>query len=383
MQSTLRAIQAHRALHLDIIATGIHLLPEFGSTARLIRADGWRIAARVRMQRGDGSPLDQANGLGRGVSGIARTLNTLHSDIVLVVGDRIEALAGALAGVTTGRIVAHVHGGDVAAGDFDDAIRHAITKLSHVHLAATRASAARMIRMGEERRRVHVVGAPAMDELLALTREADARSAGLREFAPDLGANPFALVLHHATGRADDIERRVMGGILQTVARSGLFPWILYPNTDRGHRGVMAAIEEFRRSAPRLREAAGRAGADLHGSRSVGRISRSLPRGEFLRALRDCAVLIGNSSAGMIEAPMMGTPTVNVGDRQRGRQRGGPCVIDCGESPAQVRAAISKAMRMRRRPGRVYGDGHTGPRIAAVLAGLRQDREFCRKLITY
>lgn len=372
MQSTLRAIADHPALHLDIIATGMHLLPKFGRTLSSIMSAGWPIAARVRMQRGDGASLDQARGLGLGIGGLARAFEALKCELVLVVGDRIEAMAGALAAVTTGRCVAHVHGGDVAAGDFDDAIRHSITKLAHVHLAATRESAERIVRMGEDRRRVHMVGAPAMDDLFAIAREVRSTTAGNR-------TKQVALVVQHATGRKDEYERQVMNEILRAVVEHGLHPQIIYPNTDRGNRGVIAAIEDFRRRG----NFAGRANAKKVGAPAFLRIERSLPREEFLRALRDCALLVGNSSAGIIEAPMIGTPSVNVGDRQSGRQRGGSCVIDCAEQREPIYEAIAKALRMRRQRGRVYGDGRTGPRIASILARVELGEEFLRKRITY
>lgn len=364
MESTLRAIRSHATLHLDVIASGIHLLPKFGRTIRDIEAGGWTVAARARMQSGDGDALDQARGLGRGVVGIAEALRRLRSDIVLVVGDRIEAMAGALAGVTTGRCVAHVHGGDVAAGDFDDAIRNAITKLAHLHLAATRRSAARIIRMGEERSRVHCVGAPAMDELLTLARAQRSESRGSRR---EQNRNGVALIVQHAYGRSDEHEERVMRGMLRAVSDAGLQPWIIYPNTDRGHLGVIAAIESFAQSD--------------HARKS--RIDRSLPRAEFLRALSNAAVLIGNSSSGIIEAPMIGTPSVNVGDRQRGRERGGPTVIDSSESTSAIRRAIRAALQQPRKCGRVYGDGQTGRRIATILASIPNRADWLRKRPTF
>ena len=148
LRSVMSTIADEPRLQLQTVVTGIHLLREFGHTVDTITRDGWRIDARVKMQEGSDEPLDQAVGLSRGVAGIARFLERARTDIVLVLGDRIEALAGALAAVTTGRVLAHIHGGDVAPGDFDDSQRHAITKLAHLHLAATRRSARRIIRMG-------------------------------------------------------------------------------------------------------------------------------------------------------------------------------------------------------------------------------------------
>lgn len=359
LTSAMQAVQAHSRLRLQLVVTGIHLLRKFGHTVDNIVRDGWHIDARVPMQAGDDRPLDQARGLARGVAGIAAFLERVRSDVVVVLGDRIEALAGALAGVTTGRIVAHLHGGDVAPGDFDDSLRHAITKLAHVHLAATRQAARRIVRLGEDAERVHVVGAPGLDRLRELLR-AEPRPSG---------HSGTALVVYHAHGRPPETEARTMHAILRAVAAAGLRRVIVYPNTDRGHRGVVAAIEEHRRR---------------HGTRDVS-VLRSLPRDDYLRTLMRADVLIGNSSSGVIEAPLAGTPTVNVGIRQAGREPGGPAVIAVGERETDIRAGLRAALRKRPRAGgrNVYGDGRAGERVAGILAGLRLSDALRRKVIAY
>lgn len=359
LTSTLAAIEDSPRLELQLVVTGMHLLSRFGRTIREIEADGWRIAARVPMQRGDDAVTDQAQGLGRGVAGLARAVERLGSDVVLVLGDRIEAMAAALAAVTTGRAVAHIHGGDVAPGDFDDSLRHAITKLAHMHLAATRDAARRIVRLGERADRVHVVGAPGLDRLRELLRGRARRGA----------RSGTALVVHHAYGRDAAREQAVATNVLRAVADAGLRRVIVYPNSDRGHSGVLRAIE---------RHAAAARNGDV-------RLHRSLPRDAFLDALLAADVLVGNSSAGVIEAPFAGTPSVNVGQRQRGRMPGGPSVIHAPEQRAAVRAAIAAALRKRPRAGasRVYGDGQAGRRIAAVLERQEVTPELLRKRIAY
>lgn len=357
LRSTLRAMGEHPRIEPRLVVTGMHLLRKFGRTIRDIERDGVAIAAIVKMQRGNDDPLDQAQGLARGVQGIAKFLNRDRIDVVLVLGDRVEALAGALAAVTTGRIVAHVHGGDVATGDYDDSLRQAITKLAHVHLAATKSAAARIVRLGEEKRRVHVVGAPGLDDLRAAIGAKRTRASKRDE----------ALVVHHPIGRSAAVEQLVMNMILDETRRAELNPVIVYPNTDRGHAGVIAAIEAFTSAHP---------GAEAH---------RSLPRDEYLHRLASARVLIGNSSSGIIEAATAGTPAVNVGDRQDGRERSGRSVIDADESRSSIRAALGRAKRLRVVAGAksVYGDGRAGSRIAAILSRVPLDDAFRRKRITY
>ncbi|MFQ5807944.1 MAG: UDP-N-acetylglucosamine 2-epimerase [Phycisphaerae bacterium] len=359
LRSTLEAIHAHPRLELQLVVTGMHLLRKFGHTIDDILADGWRVAACVPMQSGRDEPTDQAAGLARGVAGMARYFERAGTDIVVVLGDRIEAMAGALAAVTTGRVLAHIHGGDVAPGDFDESLRHAITKLAHVHLPATRRSTRRLLRLGEPVERIHCVGAPGLDRLRVL----------LAQTRPASGRSGKALVVQHAYGRAAEVEEKIASALLRVVAEAGLKRWIVYPNSDRGHPGVVRAISRHARQHP----------AD------AVKVFRSLPRDEYLRALLDADVLIGNSSSGIIEAPFVGTPAVNVGERQAGRQVGGPAVVHAAESLGAIRAALRRALRKRPRPaGRnVYGDGYAAQRIATVLARLRPSPQLVRKRIAY
>jgi UDP-N-acetylglucosamine 2-epimerase (non-hydrolysing)/GDP/UDP-N,N'-diacetylbacillosamine 2-epimerase (hydrolysing) len=355
----MRAIAAHPRLELQLVVCGMHLLRKFGHTVDDIVRDGWRIDARVRMQSGSDDPSDQAAGMGRGVARIAKFLDRARSDVVLVLGDRIEAFAGALAGYTTGRFVAHVHGGDVSPGDLDEGLRHGITKLAHIHLAASRDAARRIIRMGERPEHVHVVGAPGMDRLLELA----ATRARRRD------RSNVALVVQHPCGRSADRERRTMMAILRTVRDAGLTAVVLYPNSDRGHAGIIDAIQRAGRQFP---------------AESL-RVERSLPRDEYLALMATLRVLVGNSSSGIIEAGAVGLPVVNIGPRQQGRLRGGPNVIDCAESRGAIAEALERALRLRPRMAArgPYGRGGSGRRIAAILADTKLSEAMRRKQIAY
>ncbi len=349
LRSTIEAVADHPRLSLSIVATGMHLLRKFGSTVREIERDGWPIAARVPMQRGHDSTLDQAEGLGRGIAGIARFLEADRSDIIVVLGDRIEAMAGALAAVTTGRFVAHIHGGDLAPGDIDNCLRDSVTKLAHIHLAATRDAAERIIGMGESPQNVHVVGAPGLDDLMRIKNEAK---------HPKTGQSRKAIVIQHPVGRSPAVEERAMNNILRAVRAHGLDADVVYPNSDRGHSGVCRAIDRHM-SPP-------------DGGHTI-RAVRSLDREQFLDALLVADVVVGNSSCGIIEAPAAGAPSINVGDRQSGRLRGGPTVIDSGETFAEVSRAIEAALN-RQRPNKLrspYGSGGAGERIAETLGRIQ------------
>lgn len=359
LRSTIAAVRKHPKLRLQLVVTGMHLLRKFGHTIDQIQRDGVPIDARVRMQKGDDGPLDQAQGLGRGLSGIAAFCEHARTDIVVVLGDRIEAMAGALAAVTTGRILAHIHGGDVAAGDFDDSLRHAITKLAHVHFTATKSATGRVLGMGEEEHRVHCVGAVGLDRLVEIAAAHRGRTAKSKR----------ALIIQHAYGRSADRERRTMNAVLKAAAAAGLTRTILYPNSDRGHTGILAAIRTHQD---------GSANGEV-------RVIRSLDRDDYLSELIESDVLVGNSSSGIIESATAGTPAVDVGARQRGREPSGRSVVHAEESLASIREAIARALKKRPKIGgpTIYGSGRAGARIADRLARVPLTDEFRRKAMSY
>lgn len=345
LQSTMRTLAATPRVELQVVATGMHLLRPFGYTVRQIERDGFTVAARVPMQRGDDSPTDQAEGLGRGVARIARFFASAGTHIALVLGDRIEAMAGALAARATGVTLAHLHGGDVAPGDFDGPMRDAITQLANLHLTASKRATQRVIAMGANPRNVLQVGAPGLDRI---------RELGWSGHPARSNSRPYALVVQHAYGRPPREEQRVARLILDEVARAGLRRVIIQPNSDRGHRGVIAAIDAHMRES----------------STNAVEVHVSLPRDDFLRALIRADLLIGNSSTAFIEAPFAGTPALDIGDRQRGREPGGPSVLHAPESATAIRRALGRALKLSPRPGQptVYGRGDAGAKIARLLA---------------
>ncbi len=366
LSPVMRAARADSKLTPQVIVTGMHLVKRFGHTIDEIRADGWPIAARVPMQTGRDTKLAQARALAKGVSGIAESLEKLRSDIVVVLGDRVEALAGALAATATDRFCAHIHGGDVAPGHLDDAFRHAVTKLAHFHFAASRDAAQRIIKLGEHSKQVYVVGAPGLDDLLKIKQPPKGWFAERFGFDRE---RDVALVIQHPIGRPAQAEKKVMNAILRAVAARRLNGLLIYPNSDPGHSGIISAIRDQVRKGPRGSWVA----------------SESLPRDDFLRCLLAARVLLGNSSCGIIEAPAAGTAVVNVGARQYARLRSAGRVIDSVETSKAIHAAIQKALKLPtdRVRGGVYGTGRAGRQIARHLASTPLSDNLKRKRISY
>ncbi|MBL8991040.1 MAG: UDP-N-acetylglucosamine 2-epimerase (hydrolyzing) [Phycisphaerae bacterium] len=375
LRPVMDAVKRNRRLRLLVAVAGEHLLRP-ASTWREVAAS-YRIDARVPMQRaGDRGRAAHAAATGRGVEGFARAYRRLKPDWVVVLGDRVEAFAAASAASIAGIAVCHIHGGDRAEGIADEAMRHAITKLSHLHCAATKKSAARIVAMGEPKRNVHTTGSPAIDGLAAIKPMGD-RDAG------DLG-DPIAVVLLHPSGVGPDAD--TLGGCLATLlARlasrraTGRTDRVLLlePNHDPGREHILRTYR-FSDTDHLPRRA-------------------HLPRPDFVALLKRLArtpggLLIGNSSAGLIEAAAVGVPVVNFPPRQNGRERDRNVVdargiaLGAGAPRLGPAEALSRALVLsgKLRPSRLFGDGRAGPRIAALLAKVDpRDPALLRKRNAY
>jgi UDP-hydrolysing UDP-N-acetyl-D-glucosamine 2-epimerase len=346
-----------------VVAAGMHLLPEFGLTVRDIERDGFEVAARVHMGTQGDDPAAMATALGMGIAGMSGALQALRLDIVLVVGDRGEPFAATVAAAHLNIPVAHLHGGEcTTGGNIDESLRWAITRFAHLHLAATALSAARLVESGEEPWRVTVVGAPGLDAVLGEPPLPDGELGA--SLAVDLNLPVLVVVQHPVTTQAAAAAGQLRE-TLEAVAGTGYQAVIVYPNADAGGRAMIEVLEGFR-SNPRFR---------LH---------RSLPHRAFLSLLRRAAALVGNSSCGIIEAPSLGLPAVNVGIRQEGRERGAN-VIDVDHDRGAIAAAIRRAVTdqdFRRRVARSpnpYGDGRAARRIVARLGAVALDERLIQK----
>lgn len=367
LRPVLFAIRNSGAARLSLVVTGMHLSPQFGMTVRDIEADGFPVDARVDMLLDGTTPAAMAKSVGIGVTGIAAALELLGPDILLVAGDRIEAFAAAIAGSYLNIPVAHIHGGDRSTGGhIDDSIRHAITKLAQVHFPASEESRARILRMGEDPARVFRVGAPALDTILGEPpgdRDEVAARYGLDP------RKPYLLVVQNPVTREAAEAGAQMEETLAAVKETGIQALVVYPNADAGGQEMIGAIRRYR-ADPLIRTVT------------------SLPHRDYLALLAGAGALVGNSSSGIIEAPSLHVPVVNVGSRQAGRERAGN-VLDAPYQRAEIAGAIRKAFtdpefreRVRTCPS-PYGDGHAGERIVRVLTELEITRDLLRKEITY
>ncbi|HZK82428.1 MAG TPA: UDP-N-acetylglucosamine 2-epimerase, partial [Humisphaera sp.] len=244
MRSTLTTIAAHPSLTLQLIVTGMHLDRSRGRSLNAIVADGWRVNAVVPWARGSGSPVANAISTGKAISNIAAALSRLRSDVALVVGDRVEAFAAASAGHISGKLVAHIHGGDRALGLVDDSLRHAITKLSHVHFPATEQSAARVAALGEDAWRIVRAGSPGLDDL----RNGTAPWAEVAAAFGGLERRRYALLLLHPQTTDPRAERACADWLIERTQKVGFDKIVIvYPNNDPGSQGIARAWDSIRR----------------------------------------------------------------------------------------------------------------------------------------
>jgi UDP-hydrolysing UDP-N-acetyl-D-glucosamine 2-epimerase len=362
MDSVLRRIKSDRRLSLQILATGMHLDRSRGQSIQAIGADGWTVDRIIPWRTSSQSQTATAIAMGKAIAALSQAFEDLRSDIVLVTGDRVEAFAAAAAAHLSGRLVAHVHGGDRALGLVDDSLRHAITKLAHIHFPATVQSAKRIEKLGEERWRIFRAGSPGLDGI----RAAAATRGQVHDEFPSLFPRRFALLVLHPQSPRDADEAKIAKTVLSSVRAAG-FPQmvIIYPNNDPGSDGIARtwdAMEE----------------PDVI-------TCRNLSRNLFLGLMRDAAVLVGNSSSGIIEAASFGTPVIDIGTRQMGRERGGNIMHLSAPSP-KLRSALIRMWRDGnpvRYPARnPYGGGGAARRIAMTLATIDK-RRLGRKLIAY
>ena len=349
----LRAIQQHPNFKLQLICGGTHLRPEHGLTRRFIEQDGFAIDAEVDflLPAGGDTHTDVAIASSRAVEGFARQLHKLRPDMVLLLGDRFETLAAAFAAATMRIPIGHLHGGEATEGALDESYRHAITKLSHIHFPATEQAATRIVQLGEQPDRIHVVGAPGLETI------AKCKHMSVEELSTAIGIGleaGFVLVTYHPATLSAQSPQDQVAQLANGLASTERQLVISRSNADAGSAAVVSRLEEFCRERN-----------DAHLVASAGQEA-------YINLMRHAAAMLGNSSSGIIEAPSIPLAAVNVGRRQQGRQRAAN-VIDVPCEAAAIADGLGRALSdefQRSLTGLVnpYGDGRTSQRIVQVLA---------------
>jgi len=365
MRSTLGSIEKQRDLALSLIVTGMHLSREFGYTFREVQRDKFKIAAKVPTLLSQDTCTGTVKSFGRFVVRLADILEKLNPDILLLLGDRWEMMAGALVGAYTNKLVAHIAGGE-ASGSIDEPNRHVITRFAHLHFVANEEYAKRLIKMGEEQNRIHIVGAPGLDDVVKKNYcQADRVE---KEFGID-PHRPLLLVVQHPVLAEYENADRQMATTLEAVVRFNYQTIVIYPNADPGGRKMIRVINQYQKKF-----------SFIHSY-------ENLPREAYLGLMAVSSAMIGNSSSGLVEAPSLNLPVVNIGTRQTGRIRS-KNVMDVDYDASRIFAAIKKALSKEfvaeiKNTKNPYGEGKTGAKISAILAQLKIDSHVLQKRLSY
>ena len=368
MSSVFRAIEAHPNLDLHLVVTGAHLSDAYGNTIDEIRADGFVIADEIESLLNGDQASFRVKGLAIQLQGLVQTVTRIKPDILLVLGDREEAMTTALVGAYMNIPVAHIAGGDRVIGNVDDQVRHAVTKLAHLHFVTNQESKERILRLGEQPFRVFDVGNPGLDRLLEVP-VIDASELTRRLGFAIVDGEPLVMLIQHVLSTEIDQAYEQMKVSLEAVRELGIKTVLSYPNSDAGGQQMIRAIREYE-TLPFLYTA------------------KNIPRLDFVNLMRRASCLLGNSSAGILEAPLLKLPVINVGNRQRGRLHAENVQFVPHDKDRIVEAVRQATFDLEYRKtvsvcSNPYGDGQSSARIAELLASIPLDDKLLIKDITY
>tara|TARA_Y100000588_G_scaffold78741_1_gene82303 strand:+ start:16542 stop:17699 length:1158 start_codon:yes stop_codon:yes gene_type:complete len=336
----LKLMHSDPLLSLNVIVGGTHLSPHFGSSAESIEQDGFNISARVDTLTDSESPQSITRSMGLAINGFASAYSVIKPDMLVLVGDRFEMHSAASAAVPFNIPISHIHGGEITEGAIDDALRHSITKLSHLHFVSTESHAKRVLQMGEEPWRVTLCGAPSLDNLYKLPLLN--KSQILERFGISMDPAPLLITYHPVTLQHDDTEEQTIE-LLSAIEQSKLPTLFTIPNVDIKGSIISTMIQAY---------------TDSHNNSHM--IPNFGTEGYF-SVMSHCAAMVGNSSSGIIEAASLKIPVVNVGTRQQGRTRGANVIdVDCNREAilSGIRYGVSELFRSTLSDiANPYGDG--------------------------
>ncbi len=363
LRPVLQAILKSKKLELYLIVTGTHLSKKHGLTINEIKRDGFEIFATIDMVPQGDTNYFMSKALGEGIIAFSKIFSKLRPDINLILGDRDEMLASALAAAHMNIPNAHIHGGDKSGG-IDEYNRHAITKISNIHFAATKKSKERIIKMGENPKYVFLTGSPGLDEVVnnKITNKKDLeKKYGLKFDGSEI------LLLQHPVTTQTKISGEQILSTLKAIAKTKKTTIAIAPNSDAGNKIIFKYLESFSRKYDFIK------------------MYRSLPRSDYLGLLKNCGVLVGNSSSGMIEANYFQIPVINIGIRQEGREKGKNVLDLKYASVKSIYDTILKALKIKKsiKSTNVYGNGNASKKILYCLEKINLSKDLIQKNIFY
>lgn len=369
MYPVYKAIQDHDALSLSLIVTGAHLSKNFGHTVDFIQKDGFHIEECIESLIDGDKDISRLKGASLQLLQLSQAVHRIRPDMLLVLGDREEAINTAICGTYLNIPIVHVSGGDRVVGNADDQVRHAVTKLSHLHFTTSEDSKNRLLKLGEQSFRVFNVGNPGIDRIVQTPVIQKEKLYQIFNFSKNTLDQPLLLLVQHVLSTEIDDASKQMQETLEAIRDLNLNTVMSYPNSDAGSREMIRVIESYR-NLPNLR------------------IEQFIPRDIFVNLLRNAACLVGNSSLGLLEAPFLKLPVVNIGNRQQGRLNAGN-VMFVKHEKSEIVNAIKKAcynishQQYVRALTCPFGDGASSQKIVDILANISFDKKFLIKDMSY
>lgn len=359
MLPCLKALDASPDFRCRIVATAQHLAPGYGDTIADVEQTGLEIAARIAVPLSGEDGREMALAMAAELDALTRFWSMDRPDAVMLLGDRGEMLAGALAAMHLSIPIIHVGGGE-RSGTLDESFRHAITKLSHVHLCSTTLAADRIIRMGERPDQVITIGAPGLVGICELAAREFSFSGrfGFNE------ARKVALVIYHPVVQEAQKAAAQARAVIDAVRNAGFCQLVLRPNSDAGGKAINAMLDQF-------------------GGDADIKVIDHLPRADYLAAIREADILVGNSSSGIIESASLGTPCLNIGSRQNGRERNANTVDCASTQPGELADGISRALQAKTSEPNIYGDGTADKSLVEALRSLEIGPALLDKINSY
>ena len=361
LRPILKEIVKRKKLELFLVGTGTHLSKKHGITINEIKKDKFKIYETFKFLPNNDTGFSVAKSLGDGVVQFAKIFKKVKPDINLILGDRDEMLASAIAAYHMNIPNAHIHGGDVS-GNIDEYTRHAITKISNIHFPATEKSKRRIIKMGENPKFVFLTGSPSIDELR--NNEILSKKQFENKYDFKLTKNLIVLVQHPVTTQIANTKKHIRN-TLKAIEYFGYRTIIIAPNSDAGSNTIFQNIKLSAKS------------------HNFVRVFSSLPRSDFLCLIKNCGVLVGNSSSGLIEASYFGTPVVNIGVRQQGREKSKNVFDAKSETVISIKRTILHALKKNTSRSYLYGIGNTSQKIVQHLEKIKLNCELIEKQLTY
>lgn len=371
----IQAIAKHPKLDCRLLVSGAHLDENFGYTKTEIEKDGFTVSAEIKLSMGDDTLFGTAHAIATGILSLIKVLRKIKPDILVVYADRFEGFSAMIAGTQMNIPTAHIEGGDLTQGGaLDDSVRHAMTKLAHLHFTTNKQASERIAKMGEELWRIHTVGMSTIDMIK------EGNYAGVEDIRKNFGITKQSPVIiftqHSVTTEVEKVRKQIIPGLkaMRYFAENGCRIVLTYPNNDAGSRDIITEIEKLR-------------------NHKNIQIHKNLGRYFYHGFLNLCGkegigACVGNSSSGIKESPAFGCPAVNIGTRQNGRLRADN-VVDVDYDTQEIISAVKKALydkAFRRKCGTCenpYGQGNTGPAVADILAGIEINKKLLQKKMTY